>query len=84
MEQLHRRANDIDSRIAIATVYRTLKLFEETGVFDRDTGQRFLHWILERGGSEEPMVLFEGFRGRKPSVDALLRHSGLSPLEEAA
>ncbi|MDE0282791.1 MAG: M3 family metallopeptidase [Gammaproteobacteria bacterium] len=59
-------------------------LFEETGIFDRDTGQRFLHWILERGGSEEPMVLFEGFRGRKPTVDALLRHSGLSPLGEAA
>ena len=59
-------------------------LFEENGIFDRDTGRRFLHWILERGGSEEPMALFEGFRGRKPTVDALLRHSGLSPLEEAA
>ncbi len=59
-------------------------LFEETGIFDRDTGRRFLHWILERGGSEEPMVLFEGFRGRRPTVNALLRHSGLSPLEEAA
>ena len=59
-------------------------LFEENGIFDRDTGQRFLNWILERGGSEEPMVLFEGFRGRKPTVDALLRQSGLSPLEEAA
>ncbi len=59
-------------------------LFEENGIFDRETGSRFLQWILERGGSEEPMVLFEGFRGRKPTVDALLRHSGLSPLEEAA
>lgn len=59
-------------------------LFEENGIFDRDTGRRFLRWILERGGSEEPMVLFEGFRGRKPRVDALLRHSGLSQLEEAA
>ena len=59
-------------------------LFEENGLFDRDTGQRFLHWILEPGGSEDPMVLFEGFRGRKPTVNALLRHSGLSPLQEAA
>lgn len=35
VEQLHRRANDVDSRIAIATVYRTLKLFEETGIIER-------------------------------------------------
>lgn len=59
-------------------------LFEENGIFDRDTGRRFLHWILERGGSEEPLALFEGFRGRGPTVNALLRRSGLSPLEEAA
>ncbi|MGI9317851.1 MAG: M3 family metallopeptidase [bacterium] len=59
-------------------------LFEENGIFDPSTGRSFLENILEKGGSEEPMVLFEAFRGRKPSVDALLRHSGLSPLEEAA
>jgi len=59
-------------------------MFEEKGVFDRATGRRFLKNILEKGGSEEPMALFEAFRGRKPSVDALLRHSGLSPVEEAA
>ncbi len=59
-------------------------LFEEKGIFDAATGRRFLAEILERGGSEEPMVLFEAFRGRKPTVDALLRHSGLSPLEDAA
>lgn len=59
-------------------------LFEEKGIFDPATGQSFLVNILEKGGSEEPMALFETFRGRKPKVDALLRHSGLSPLEEAA
>ncbi len=59
-------------------------LFEEKGIFDPFTGRSFLENILEKGGSEEPMVLFEAFRGRKPNVDALLRHSGLSPLEEAA
>lgn len=59
-------------------------LFEENGIFDPFTGRSFLENILEKGGSEEPMVLFEAFRGRKPNVDALLRHSGLSPLEEAA
>ena len=51
--------------------------FEEEGIFNTDTGRRFLHEILERGGAREPMTLFVGFRGRKPSVDALLRHSGI-------
>jgi oligopeptidase A len=51
--------------------------FEESGVFDRRTGTEFLNHILERGGSEEPMELFVRFRGRKPTVDALLRHTGL-------
>lgn len=52
--------------------------FEEQGIFDRDTGLRFLAAILEQGGSREPMELFIEFRGREPSIDALLRHSGLA------
>jgi len=51
--------------------------FEETGIFDRDTGSKFLSSILEQGGSREPMELFIDFRGREPTIDALLRHSGL-------
>ena len=52
--------------------------FEETGIFNRETGNRFLHSILEQGGSREPMELFIEFRGREPTIDALLRHSGLA------
>ncbi len=52
--------------------------FEEAGIFDRTTGQRFLQSILEQGGSREPMELFVEFRGREPTIDALLRHSGLA------
>lgn len=52
--------------------------FEENGVFDRRTGEEFLHSILEQGGTYEPMELFIKFRGRKPSIEALLRHSGLA------
>ena len=52
--------------------------FEENGIFDRHTGEEFLHNILEKGGSEEPAKLFRQFRGREPRVDALLRHSGLA------
>ena len=52
--------------------------FEEDGIFNRDTGTRFMHNILEQGGSREPMELFVEFRGREPKIDALLRHSGLA------
>lgn len=52
--------------------------FEEEGIFNPQTGQDFLHCILERGGSEEPMALFKRFRGRAPQLDALLRHKGIA------
>ena len=52
--------------------------FEEEGVLNTDTGKAFRDNILARGGSREPMELFVAFRGREPSIDALLRHSGLT------
>jgi oligopeptidase A len=51
-------------------------LFEENGIFDQATGEKFLHTILANGGSQTPMDLFVKFRGREPQVDALLKHSG--------
>ncbi|SHL39749.1 oligopeptidase A [Phytopseudomonas punonensis] len=52
--------------------------FEEDGVLNPQTGRAFREAILARGGSQAPMVLFVDFRGREPSIDALLRHLGLS------
>lgn len=52
--------------------------FEEEGIFNPQTGRSFLGNILEKGGSEDAMALFEAFRGRKPSIEPLLRHSGLA------
>ena len=52
--------------------------FEETGIFNRQTGLEFLEAILEQGGARDPMDLFMEFRGRKPEIDALLRHSGIT------
>ncbi|MCF2856852.1 oligopeptidase A [Pseudoalteromonas sp. SMS1] len=51
--------------------------FEEEGIFNAQTGRAFMENILEMGGAEEPMALFQRFRGRAPKVDALLRHSGI-------
>ncbi len=52
--------------------------FEEEGIFNGATGSAFMENILEQGGSRDPMELFIEFRGRKPSIDALLRHSGIA------
>ncbi|WP_290697067.1 oligopeptidase A [Amphritea sp.] len=52
--------------------------FEEEGVFNIATGNSFRENILEMGGSKEPMELFVAFRGREPSVEPLLRHSGIT------
>ncbi|MFZ9037262.1 MAG: M3 family metallopeptidase [Gammaproteobacteria bacterium] len=52
--------------------------FEEEGIFNPETGQRFLHCVLEQGGSRPAIESFICFRGREPEIDALLRHSGIS------
>ncbi len=53
-------------------------LFEEEGVMNDHTGRRFHEAILSRGGAEEALDLFVAFRGREPSQEALLRHSGIA------
>jgi len=53
-------------------------LFEERGVFDQATGEHFRDTVLASGGSRDAMDLFVEFRGRKPTVDALLRHTGIA------
>jgi oligopeptidase A len=53
-------------------------LFEEKGIFNQETGKLFLTTILETGGSEDAMTLFIKFRGRKPTIDALLKHNGIA------
>jgi len=53
-------------------------LFEELGVLSQQAGQRFREEILAVGGSRPAMESFVAFRGRAPTVDALLRHNGLA------
>jgi oligopeptidase A len=53
-------------------------LFEEEGIFDQATGDKFRTAILEKGCSDDAMNLFVEFRGREPSNEALLRHRGIA------
>jgi oligopeptidase A len=51
--------------------------FEENGVFDSRTANRFLDAILTRGGSRDALEAFMDFRGRPPDVRALLKQHGI-------
>ena len=53
-------------------------LFEENGVLDPRTGERFWNEILAVGGSRPALESFVAFRGREPRIDALLKHSGMT------
>ena len=46
-------------------------------IFDKKTADSFRKNILERGGTEEPMVLYRRFRGGEPTIDALLERDGI-------
>jgi oligopeptidase A len=52
--------------------------FEEAGIFDRGTAQRFVDNILARGGSRDALDAFVAFRGRKPDIRPLLRQHGIA------
>lgn len=52
-------------------------LFRQRGIFDRRTAQSFRDNILSRGGTEPPMDLYVRFRGRKPTIAALLTRNGI-------
>jgi oligopeptidase A len=64
------------AEVLSADVY---SMFEERGVLDPATGGRFRDEILAVGGSRPALESFVAFRGREPKIDALLRHSGMSP-----
>lgn len=51
--------------------------FKETGIFNKATATSFRNNILEKGGTDKPMVLYKAFRGQEPSIEAFLKRSGL-------
>ena len=52
--------------------------FEEAGIADAATGRRWRQSVLEVGGSRPALDSFKAFRGRAPTIDALLRHQGMA------
>ena len=53
--------------------------FKNSGdIFNPDFADNYRKFILEKGGTEDPMVLYEKFRGQKPNIDALLEDRGLN------
>ena len=52
-------------------------LFQEKGIFNQEVAQSFRDNILSKGGTEHPAVLYRRFRGQEPSIDALLKRTGI-------
>jgi peptidyl-dipeptidase Dcp len=55
--------------------------FKETSLFDQETAGKFRKYILEPGGTEDPMILYRKFRGADPSIEPLLIRRGLKKPE---
>ena len=51
--------------------------FRENGIFDQETARRFRSNVLEKGDSEEPMVLYRNFRGAEPQLEPMLKNRGM-------
>lgn len=62
----------------------TFELFEEKGLYDSETANKYKTEILGKGGSEDPAILYRNFRGRDADPDALLRREGLLKSGKAA
>jgi peptidyl-dipeptidase Dcp len=54
-------------------------VFRAAGIFDGSVANSFREHILSKGGTEDPDVLYRRFRGREPSIDALLIRNGIIP-----
>ena len=52
-------------------------VFKREGIFNPSTAQRFRDCILSKGGTEPPMVLYKRFKGGEPTIDALLKRTGV-------
>ena len=58
------------------------EVFKTTTLFNPEKAKSFRENVLEKGGTEDPMVLYKRFRGAEPSIEPLLRKRGLDKKEE--
>jgi peptidyl-dipeptidase Dcp len=58
------------------------EVFKTTTLFNPEKAKSFRENVLEKGGTEDPMVLYKRFRGGEPSIEPLLRKRGLDKKEE--
>lgn len=56
--------------------------FLENGIFDEATANQFRTNILMKGGTEHPAKLYRRFRGQEPSIEALLKRDGITPVQK--
>lgn len=52
-------------------------MFKQNGIFDHESAMKFMHNVLEKGGTVHPAVLYREFRGQDPTIDALLERDGI-------
>ena len=52
-------------------------LFQEKGIFNPEVAASFRENILSKGGTKHPMTLYKQFRGKEPTIDALLKRNGI-------
>ena len=52
-------------------------MFKETGIFNKETAEKFRKEILSRGSIEDADVIYRNFRGRDPEPEALLKKFGM-------
>ena len=57
-------------------------LFKEKGIFNPEVADAFRQCILSKGGTEHPMKLYTRFRGKEPTIDALLKRNGIEPIKQ--
>lgn len=53
-------------------------VFKANGIYNPETAQSFKENILMKGGSEHPMILYKRFRGQEPTIEALLKRTGVN------
>ena len=66
------------AEVLSADAYAAFEEAANAGAPQAETGRKYREAILEAGGSRPAMESFKAFRGREPSIDALLRHQGMA------